>query len=81
MSLFERIERDFADLSIVEIRPATLRQVPALVVRHALRGYDAVQLAAALTIHERGGSLRFWSADDHLVSAALAEGLSAVVPS
>ncbi len=79
-AVFERVETDFADLTIIEIRPVTLRRVPELVVRHALRGYDVVQLAAALTIREQGGSVRFWSADAQLVAAARAEGLHAVVP-
>ena len=80
-TIFERIEADFSDLTIVEIRSSILHRVPDLVVRHPLRGYDAVQLAAALAIQERGGSVRFWSADEQLVAAAQAEGLRAVVPS
>jgi uncharacterized protein len=79
-SAFERIEEDFDDLTIIEIRPSLLRRVPELVVRHPLRGYDAVQLAAALAIREQGGSVRFWSADEQLVAAAKAEGLKALVP-
>jgi hypothetical protein len=54
--------------------------VPGLVVRHALRGYDAVQLAAALAIRHEGGAVAFWSTDGDLVAAAQAEGLQGVVP-
>lgn len=80
VSIFARIEADFRDLTVIEIRAAVLQRVPELVVRHPLRGYDAVQLAAALTIHERGGSVRFWSADEPLAGAAVAEGLRSMVP-
>jgi predicted nucleic acid-binding protein len=80
-AFFARIEEDFGDLTIVEVRPPVLRRVPELVTRYPLRGYDAVQLAAALTIQDRGGSVRFWSADAQLVEAAEAEGLRAMVPS
>lgn len=77
---FARIEADFNDLTVIEVRAALLRRVPDLLVRHPLRGYDVVQLATALTIHERGGAVRFWSADGNLAGAAVAEGLRAVVP-
>ena len=77
---FARIDHDFGDLTIVEVRPPVLRRVPELVTRYPLRGYDAVQLAAALTIQAHGGSVRFWSADLQLVAAAEAEGLRAMVP-
>src|SRR5439155_10191729 len=45
--LLTRAQRDFRQLTIVELRPAVLARVPPLVVRWPLRGYDPVQLAAA----------------------------------
>lgn len=72
---FKRVEDDFGELSIVEVRAAVLRRVAELVVRHPLRAYDAVQLAAALTVKDQGGSVQFWSADERLVAAARLEGL------
>jgi predicted nucleic acid-binding protein len=55
-----------------------------LAERHVLRGYDAVQLAAALKVHREyvafGGSCTLVSADAELNSAALAEGLSVENP-
>ena len=54
--------------------------VPDLVVRHPLRGYDAVQLATALHVQASGTSVEFWSTDETLRVAALAEGLRVVVP-
>jgi hypothetical protein len=52
----------------------------SLARRHALRGYDAVQLAAALEIHSRAPSLTLLSADADLNAAATAEGLAADDP-
>lgn len=77
---FARVDDDFRVLTIVEIRAATLRRIPELVMRHALRGYDAVQLAAALTVRDEGAAVDFWSADVDLVEAARAEGLRGTVP-
>jgi hypothetical protein len=48
----------------------------ALARTHALPGYDAVQLAAALEVHALAPSLTLLSADAGLSAAAAAEGLS-----
>jgi uncharacterized protein len=72
---FERVEEDFRELNLVEIRGPVLGRVAQLVVRHPLRGYDAVQLAAALAVKDQGGTLQFWSADKRLTEAARQEGL------
>jgi predicted nucleic acid-binding protein len=52
-----------------------------LTAKHRLRGYDVVHLACALTLNRalvayRLPSLMFISADDDLLKAAAAEGLS-----
>lgn len=73
--IFASAVADFRDLTVVEIRAATLQAVPDLVRRHPLRGYDAVQLVCALTLRRGGSAVRFWSADGDLCSAAKAEGL------
>lgn len=70
-----RLDRDFAAMSVVEVRPALLRGVPDLVARRPLRGYDAVHLAAALAIRAGGTTVTFWAADRGLLAAACAEGL------
>jgi predicted nucleic acid-binding protein len=57
-----------------------LARVRVLALRYPLRAYDAVQLAAALLLSERGPSVQFWSADGALVRAARTEGLRALVP-
>lgn len=46
--------RDFASqYVIIEMDAAFISQAMALAERHALRGYDAVQLAAALQAHQQ----------------------------
>jgi hypothetical protein len=47
-----------------------------LVDRHALRGFDLIHLASALTLRERlGEDFLFACFDDRLLAAARAEGL------
>jgi predicted nucleic acid-binding protein len=65
----------------VEITPALLAAAVRLANAHALRAYDAVQLAAALEVNGRfqsggaGGAILV-SADQDLNAAATAEGLA-----
>jgi predicted nucleic acid-binding protein len=65
---------------IVEITDQLVDTAMALVERHALRGYDAVQLAAALELHGTRSALslspiHFVCADERLNQAADREGL------
>jgi hypothetical protein len=73
--IFAAVAEDFRELTVVEVRGSTLMSVPDLVRRHPLRGYDAVQLACALTLHRAGASVTFWSGDERLCQAARAEAL------
>jgi predicted nucleic acid-binding protein len=72
---------DFAsEYQIIEMGSPVIERAMQLAEIHALRGYDAVQLAAALAIHrERLAAeqppLTFVSADAALNGAATAEGL------
>jgi predicted nucleic acid-binding protein len=67
---------DFANqYFIVEVSPALVTRAATLARTHALRGYDAVQLAAALEVHAQAPSLTLLSADTGLNAAATAEGL------
>ena len=79
-AIFTRLEADFAKLRVIEVRGPTLAVVPRLVTTHALRGYDAVQLAAALALAGLGEPVEFWSADEALCRAALAEGMRVITP-
>jgi predicted nucleic acid-binding protein len=78
--ILARVEADFRDLEVVEIRTPVVRLVPELCRRHPLRAYDAVQLACALVLARRGAAVRFWCADDALGAAARAEGLPSSLP-
>ncbi len=76
---------DFATaLDVVEISPSLIARAMDLAERYALRGYDAVQLAAASSVHETaiplGLSTTLVSADDELNAAAVAEGLQVENP-
>ena len=73
---------DFArEYRVLEITPALIARAMSLAESHALRGYDAVQLAAALEINVRCvalaiPALTLISADVALNTAAMAEGLA-----
>lgn len=59
----------------------TLRHVRPLLRRHALRGYDAIHLAAALWVGQQiGDQLEFWVSDTRLEAAARRERLAVVNP-
>jgi predicted nucleic acid-binding protein len=64
----------------IDVTRALLHEAMRLVLPHALRAYDAVQLATALQLHAQQVVARlpapiFVSADGDLNRAALAEGL------
>lgn len=65
----------------VEIHPSLISRAMELAKAHALRGYDAVQLAAALDVNDGrlaagAAALTLVSADDALNAAAMLEGLN-----
>jgi uncharacterized protein len=67
--------------NILEITLAMLGEAERLAAFHALRGYDAVQLAASIELHQARQAaglspLSLISADAELNLAALAEGLT-----
>jgi len=80
------LESDLLDVYlIVAIEKDHIASATDLATKHALRGYDAVQLATALAanydvIESGGTSLVFVSADSELNTAAISEGLSVENP-
>ncbi len=73
---------DFArQYFIIEVSAPLVDQAATLVRKHGLRGYDAVQLAAALETQARLPTLTLLSSDVELNAAALAEGLAVDDPS
>lgn len=77
-----RFERSlFGRYAIVEIRPGVANRAMLLAKIHGLRGYDAVQFAAALTANDErlsigAAALTLISADVALNAAASLEGLA-----
>ncbi len=75
-----RLRRELGSrLRIVEITPALLNDAMRLAEKYALRGYDAVQLAAVLEANnERGrrglAPLTVIASDSELLAASAAEG-------
>jgi len=68
------------DYRIAEITVPLLQRAALLADTHTLRGYDAVQLAAALEVRFQVPLLILISADADLNTAASAEGLSVEDP-
>jgi predicted nucleic acid-binding protein len=61
---------------VVEVSAGLVDRAASLARTHGLRGYDAVQLAAALEVHAQAPTLTLLSSDAELNAAAVAEGLS-----
>lgn len=80
-AILSRLPLDFARLSVVEIRPALVARVPDLVARYPLRAYDAIQLAAAITVRQSRSAVELWCADGELRQAAIADGFRVITPS
>jgi hypothetical protein len=81
-----QFRREFTGIyRIIEVTPALILQAMRLAEIHALRGYDAIQLAAALEVNTLCPSLglsavTLVSADTELNTAAMAEGLTVEDP-
>jgi predicted nucleic acid-binding protein len=67
------LDGEWGTYNVVEVGEPLVRRAGALAERHALRGYDAIQLAAALEIKATGADLQFASFDDRLSRAAQRE--------
>ncbi len=73
------VARDWRSMMVVEVDEI---EAGRLVVEHRLRGFDAVHLAAALTLRDAVGDdgVAFSSFDAPLNEAAAAEGLIVLEP-
>ena len=69
------LDRDWRTYNIVELSDSLVHSAGALAERHALRGYDAVQLAAAMELRAVGGPVEFCAFDGGLNRAARRERL------
>jgi predicted nucleic acid-binding protein len=76
-----RFRHDYEnEFLIVEVAAALIASAMSLADKHSLRGYDAVQLAAAIQTQQRRNArgvspLTFITADTDLLDAGAAEGL------
>lgn len=67
---------DLTALTVVELVPAIAESARGLLLRHALRAGDALQLASCLYLREAvGETVAFAGFDDRLTGAAAKEGL------
>lgn len=74
----ESLDEDWESTTVVDVSEPLVRRAGVLAERHGLRGYDAVQLAAALEVRLAGGELGFACFDDRLARAARRERLPVV---
>jgi predicted nucleic acid-binding protein len=83
---FGRLQHDIKDeYLLLEVGSDVLQAAIGLVKKHFLRGYDAIQLAAALKANQGNTTfglppIAFVSADNELNNAAQAEGLAVENP-
>jgi predicted nucleic acid-binding protein len=70
-----QLDEDWLAYTIVDVGDSVVREAGALAERHALRGYDAVQLAAAVAVRRSGGDVEFATFDARLAAAARRERL------
>jgi len=78
-SIVDTLSQTWGDYLVVDLDE---RRAAQLALRHVLRGFDAIHLAAALTLREALGSagVAFTSFDARLNRAAAAEGLVVLEP-
>lgn len=69
------LDREWGTYNLIDLTDPLVRLAGALAERHALRGYDAVQLASALDVRTAGADLEFLSFDARLNRAGRRERL------
>ena len=69
------LDDDWSRYAIVEVSDGVVRNAGQLADRHALRGFDAIHLAAALELHRARDQIRFGCFDERLSLAARKEKL------
>ena len=78
-SVLADLDQDWYDYFIVDVSQSLVRAAGILAENHALRGADAIHLAAAVTLSKQvGESIRFLCFDGRLATAARKENLQVV---
>jgi len=75
-TLVRALDEDWASLAVVEVTEASVRAAADLAERHAIRAYDALQLATAVQLHAEGATVAFCSFDVQLSRAARRQRLT-----
>jgi predicted nucleic acid-binding protein len=70
------LDREWGTYNVIGLTDSLVQSAGALAERHALRGYDAVQLAAALDLRASRVSVEFCAFDRRLNHAARRERLA-----
>ena len=70
-----RLEDDWTRYTVIDTTELVVRSAGGLAERHALRGFDAIHLAAALELRAPGIVVEFACFDDRLERAARRERL------
>lgn len=73
--IYSQLDSDWSNYAVLDIDE---KRAGVLVVKHGIRGFDAVHLEAALTLQAESNQIRlaFTSFDKKLNNAAIAEGLN-----
>ncbi len=72
------LRKDLASFAVVELHPSVVSLALDLLLRHALRAGDAIQLASCLLLKSEGIEVEFLAFDIRLNAAAKDEGLTVV---
>ncbi len=78
-AVVRKLDQDWSRYGIVEVTESLVRRAGALAERRSLRGYDAIQLAAALELRDGGAAVEFACFDARLDRAARSERLASGV--
>lgn len=78
--LLQSFEKDWKKFGIIDFSPEVRRWIPHLSKKFPLRGADAVHLASAVTLLERGVHLQFLASDKKLLHAAEDYGFQILDP-
>ena len=82
-NVLTQLDSNLQDLFLVQpLTAAVLEEAVAIIGRHPLRAYDALQLAGGIALNAGMGvqGFSFVCADDELLDAAMAEGIEVINP-
>jgi uncharacterized protein len=79
-NIVQNLDNDWESYFVVDVSDALIKIAGQLAEKHALRGYDAIHLASAVTLLREGNQpLAFSCFDERLSVAARREGLKIIL--